>query len=170
MNDTYKRQLEEIYKSNYERHIRYATFLLHNSNLAEDMVHKAFLLAIENEEKSKYYPEAWIMKTLKNVCMNYIKQYAIRKPKYDDIIENQPVSEPSFDVNSDTLLTLKQELNAQDYHLLDQYCFQHKTVQEISAETGLTPNHIHVRLFRIRNEIRKIIFPLFVILLFSQEI
>ena len=53
MNDAYKRQLEEIYKSNYERHIRYATFLLHNSNLAEDMVHKAFLLAIENEEKSK---------------------------------------------------------------------------------------------------------------------
>ena len=95
---------------------------------------------------------------------------AIRTAYADNFIENQPVSVPSFDVNSDTMLTLQQELNAQDYDLLDQYCFQHKTVQEISEETGLTPNHIHVRLFRIRNEIRKIIFPLFVILLFSQEI
>ena len=98
MDDAYKRQLEEIYKSHYDRYIRYATYLLHNSNQAEDMVHEAFLLAVAHEDKSKEHPEAWIMKTLKNVCMNHIKKYAVRKPKLDDFIENQPTSEPSFDV------------------------------------------------------------------------
>lgn len=170
MDDAYKRQLEEIYKSHYDRYIRYATYLLRNSNQAEDMVHEAFLLAVAHEDKSKEHPEAWIMKTLKNVCMNHIKKYAVRKPKLDDFIENQPITEPSFDVTSDTMIALKQELSPEDYDLLDQYCFQRKSVQEISDATGLSPNHIHVRIYRIRKTIIQLFFLLLVILRHVHEI
>lgn len=170
MDDAYKRRLEEIYKSHYDRYIRYAAYLLHNSNQAEDMVHEAFLLAVAHEDKSKDHPEAWIMKALKNVCMNRIKQYAVRKPKLDDFMENQPTAEPSFDVTSDTMIALKQELSEEDYGLLDQYCFQHKTVQEISDATGLSPNHIHVRIYRIRKMIIQLFFSLLVILQHVHEI
>lgn len=170
MDDAYKRRLEEIYKSHYDRYIRYAAYLLHNSNQAEDMVHEAFLLAVAHEDKSKDHPEAWIMKALKNVCMNRIKKYAVRKPKLDDFMENQPTAEPSFDVTSDTMIALKQELSPEDYGLLDQYCFQHKTVQEISDATGLSPNHIHVRIYRIRKMIIQLFFSLLVILQHVHEI
>ncbi|MBR3743427.1 MAG: sigma-70 family RNA polymerase sigma factor [Clostridia bacterium] len=170
MDDAYKRRLEAIYKSHYERYLRYAAYLLHNPAQAEDMVHKAFLLAIENEEKSRQYPEAWIMKTLRNVCLNQIKQYAIRKPKDDAYIESQPVSEPSFDADSDAIMALKQELPEQDYQLLDQYCFQGKSVQEISESTGLSANTIHVRIHRIRKAAEKILFALAVIINLFQEI
>ena len=170
MDDAYKRRIEEIYKSHYDRYIRYAAYLLHNSNQAEDMVHEAFLLAVAHEDKCRDHPEAWIMKALKNVCMNRIRQYAVRKPKLDDFMENQPTTEPSFDVTSDTMIALKQELSEEDYGLLDQYCFQHKTVQEISDATGLSPNHIHVRIYRIRKTIIQLFFSLLVILQHVHEI
>ena len=174
MDEAYRKQLEMIYKSSYQRYIRYAAWLLRNAtgkaDMAEDMVHKAFLLAIENEEKSKHYPEAWIMKALRNVCLNHIKQYAVRKPIEDAYIESQPVSTPSFAADSDAMIALQQELSEEDFALLDQYCFQGKSAQEIGEATGLSPNAIHVRIYRIRKMIEKKLFVLAVIFSLSQEI
>ena len=174
MEDDYKRRLENIYRSHYPRYIRYAEKTLYaytgNTDQAEDFVHRAFLLALEKSDHNNCNPEAWIMVTIRNICMSHMKEYRIRQPILKTYSDQQPKEAPSSSASSDILITLQQELSVPDYKLLYDLTVNGKTVEEISRETGLTPNYIHVRLFRIRKIAEKIIFSLVVIFTLSREI
>ena len=83
MDEDYKARLAEIYRENYSRYIRYAERMLlahtGSTDQAEDLVHQAFLRAVEKEEQSKNHPEEWIRVTIKLYCQNYFKKYGKAK-------------------------------------------------------------------------------------------
>ena len=173
MDEDYKARLVEIYRENYSRYIRYAERMLlahtGSTDQAEDLVHQAFLRAVEKEEQSKDHPEEWIRVTIKLYCQNYFKKYSVRKPILEEYQKQQTDAIPSFDSTSDVLMALKQELSKQDYQIVDGVAVNGKSVEEVSKETGLSPNCIYVRIYRIRKNLKKIFF-LFVILCLFREV
>ncbi|MBR4538482.1 MAG: sigma-70 family RNA polymerase sigma factor [Clostridia bacterium] len=174
MEEDYKRRLEEVYRTYYPQYIRYAEHMLYtrtgSKDQAEDFVHQAFLRAVEKEEKSKLHPEQWIMVTLRFCLLNHFKKYSTRLPILKKLHDKQDTSEPSFAPSSDTLIALQQELPYEDYKLIYDYTVRGKTVQELSAETGIDPSYIYVRIHRIRKIAEKIFFVFVVIIFLAQEV
>lgn len=167
MNEGYKRKLEQIYKENYKTYLSYAKkkLMIYTGNVdgAEDLVHQAFLKAVEKNNQIQDHLEGWIMVTLKNIIMNHLSKYNTRAKKVGEI---QPIeSEPTFADEIDDLVALKQELKEKDYEILYLFAVKRKTVDEISEKTGLTPGNIYVRLYRIRKNVEKILFLLLVVII-----
>ena len=71
MDEGYKRKLEQIYKENYKTYLSYAKkkLMIYTGNVdgAEDLVHQAFLKAVEKNNQIQVHLEGWIMVTLKNI-------------------------------------------------------------------------------------------------------
>ena len=174
MTEGYKNTLETIYRSHYDRYIRYAEYIMYTYtgviDKAEDIVHQAFLLALGKEKQSSKNPESWLMVTIKYICMNQLKQYRVRQPILKSLYDQQPQETSSFTSTSDALIALEQELPIDDYKILYDYTVNGKSVDELSKETGMTPNNLRVRIYRIRKAARKIIFSLLVIFTLFQEI
>ena len=174
MSEGYKSTLETIYRSHYDRYIRYTEYIMYTYtgviDKAEDIVHQAFLLALEKEKQSSKNPESWLMVTIKYICMNHLKQYRVRQPILESLYNGQPKEAASCSSSVDILLSLEQELPPDDYKILYDYTLNGKSVDELSKETGMTPNNLRVRIYRIREAARKIIFSLLVIFTLFQEI
>ena len=174
MEAAYKSKLEELYRSFYPRCIRYAENVLYTytgrTDGAEDLVQQAFMQAMEKWEQCSQSPAGWLMKTIRNNCMNHLKKYRVRQPILKSLYDQQPQEAPSFSSASDVVLTLKQELPPDDYKILYDFTVNGKSVEEISKETGMPPNNLHVRIYRIRKAARKIIFSLIVIFTLFREI
>ncbi|MBR3016509.1 MAG: sigma-70 family RNA polymerase sigma factor [Clostridia bacterium] len=167
MDEDHKRKLEEVYRENYKTYLSYAKrkLMAYTGSVdgAEDLVHQAFLKAVENDDQIQDHLEKWLMVTLKNIIMNHFSKYNTRVKKMKEI---QPIeSEPSFSDEIDDLETLKQELKDKDYEIVYLFAVKKKTVDEISEKIGLTPGNIYVRLYRIRKKIENVLFLLLVVII-----
>ena len=158
MDEDFKQKLEAVYRENYKTYLRYTERKLMaytgGTDGAEDLVHLAFLKAVEKESRGHVCLEGWIMVTLKNTIMNHFDKYKTQMKKSVQPVE----SIPSFSDEIDDLVALKQELTEKDYEILYQFAVKKKKVEEISERTGLTPGNIYVRLYRIRKIAETIIF------------
>lgn len=167
MDEDHKRKLEEVYKENYKTYLSYAKrkLMAYTSSVdgAEDLVHQAFLKAVEKDDTIQDHLEKWLMVTLKNIIMNHFSKYNARVKKMEKIQPKESV--PSFSDEIDDLVALKQELKDKDYEILYLFAVKRKTVDEISEGTGLTPGNIYVRLYRIRKNIEKVLFLLLVVII-----
>lgn len=173
MDEDHKRKLEEVYKENYKTYLSYAKrkLMAYTGSVdgAEDLVHQAFLKAVEKDDQIQDHLEKWIMVTLKNIIMNHFSKYNARVKKMGEIQPKESV--PSFSDEIDDLVALKQELKDKDYEILYLFAVKKKTVDEISERTGLTPGNIYVRLYRIRKNIEKVLFLLLVVIIsFPRQI
>lgn len=173
MDEDHKRKLEEVYKENYKTYLSYAKrkLMAYTGSVdgAEDLVHQAFLKAVEKDDQDQDHLEKWIMVTLKNIIMNHFSKYNARVKKIEEIQPKESV--PSFSDEIDDLVALKQELKDKDYEILYLFAVKKKTVDEISERTGLTPGNIYVRLYRIRKNIEKVLFLLLVVIItFPRQI
>ena len=110
------------------------------------------------------------MVTLRFCLLNHFKKYSTRLPILKKLHDKQDTSEPSFAPSSDTLIALQQELPYEDYKMIYDYTVRGKTVQELSAETGIDPSYIYVRIHRIRKIAEKIFFVFVVIIFLAQEV
>lgn len=167
MDEDHKRKLEEVYRENYKTYLSYAKrkLMAYTGSVdgAEDLVHQAFLKAVENDDQIQDHLEKWLMVTLKNIIMNHFSKYNTRVKKMKEI---QPIeSEPSFSDEIDDLETLKQELKDKDYEIVYLFAVKKKTVDEISEKIGLTPGNIYVRLYHIRKKIENVLFLLLVVII-----
>ena len=167
MDEDHKRKLEEVYRENYKTYLSYAKrkLMAYTGSVdgAEDLVHQAFLKAVENDDQIQDHLEKWLMVTLKNIIMNHFSKYNTRVKKMKEI---QPIeSEPSFSDEIDDLETLKHELKDKDYEIVYLFAVKKKTVDEISEKIGLTPGNIYVRLYRIRKKIENVLFLLLVVII-----
>lgn len=73
-----KNDIEQLFKANYERMYRLAVALLHDNDLAHDIVHDVFttlLDATSNHTSS----EAYLLRAVKNRCLNHIRNCGIHQ-------------------------------------------------------------------------------------------
>ena len=116
--------------------------------------------------------EKWLSNTIKYLCRNYSRTYHGRKEKMANIIRSQVMAAKAqnFEAEIDLKASLEQELSEKDYQLIWKYSVEHRSIEDVARETGMTPNAIRVRICRIKKIISKIICCLIVIICLRQYI
>lgn len=161
MDRDYRRILDQIYVANYDTYHRLAISLLRHyikhTDYAEDIVHDAFVLAAEKAEQSCIYPEAWIAKTIRYLCLNYARTFYTRNEKMpmvaQEIIRKESAS---IESEADFWATLEQHLPRKEYELMEAFYRKGLSVEEIAQATHTKPNTVRVNLYRIRKNIAEI--------------
>ncbi|MCH5220512.1 MAG: hypothetical protein J1F20_08080 [Muribaculaceae bacterium] len=69
---TNKNEIEQVFKDHYVRMYRYAFLLLHDDELARDIVHDVFVSLLEGRFQ-KSITEAYLLKAVKNRSINHIR-------------------------------------------------------------------------------------------------
>ena len=176
MSEEFKQRLERVYIENYNMYYRLAVRLLRmytgETDHARDVVQDAFETALEKPEQSRMNMEKWLSNTIKYLCRNYSRTYHGRKEKLANIIRSQVMAAKAqnFEAEIDLKASLKQELSEKDYQLIWKYSVEHRSIEDIARETGMTPNAIRVRICRIKKIIFQIICCLIVIICLRQYI
>jgi RNA polymerase sigma-70 factor (ECF subfamily) len=150
-------QLSGVYELYSADLFRYSYSILKNREEAEDAVQEVFVKYAENESsfKGDCSYKTWLLVIARNYCFNRIKNKnfnnaAINDDGFDGIFN------PDYDMNislKDALLNLTEEYNELIY--LREY--EGFSYMEIGAITKLSPENVKIKLFRARQELRKIL-------------
>lgn len=70
--------IERLFKANYERMYRLAVAILHNQDLAHDIVHDVFAALLDNQSDNMA-SEAYLLRAVRNRCLNYIRDCGIHQ-------------------------------------------------------------------------------------------
>lgn len=71
-------QIEQLFKAHYARMFRLALALLHDADLARDIVHDVFASLLDSDHKKAVTP-GYLLAAVRNRCLNYIRDCEIRK-------------------------------------------------------------------------------------------
>lgn len=104
---TTQNHIEQLFKANYERMHRLAVALLHDEDLAHDMVHEVFASLLDSAS-SRAVGEAYLLRAVRNRCLSHIRdcgihqrienRYFIENKEYDD--EDWPDEETITSIHS----------------------------------------------------------------------
>lgn len=157
--------LEEIDRAFGKRCLQLAKSILRNDQDAEECINDAYLrlwkLAPANLPTSL---EPYLMKTVRNLCINRIKKRAAERDGCEG--EDIPLHELEFCLAEVSLpedeVALRQLINRflsslerRDMLLFVRRYWYSDSIEVLSAASGMTPNHIHQRLYRIRKKLRQ---------------
>ena len=161
--------IKALYEANYRTLYRVVCNLLYagvgHTEDAQDIIQEVFLLAAWKEIYSHPKPEAWLIQTAKNLSMNYLRANRRKNHAYNHAAKlslvkhprrSQGYLEPSVNDHgaSEIHLSLQQELSPEEWELVQRYCIENQSVEEIAASLGLSPNAVYARIFRIRKKIK----------------
>lgn len=162
--------LEELHRKHYDTLLRLARNRLRQSAAsvqdAEDVVQQAFLLAAEKDISAHEAPVKWLMKTISNLCMNRSTSATRTKQKQQRLIQktldNSPVrsvyaveTAVSETDKQEVLMLIQQVLTQEDAELLQQYCMEDVSINELAARKGMKPVALRVYVHRLRSKLKK---------------
>ena len=70
--------IEQLFKANYERMYRFAVAILHDDDLAHDIVHDVFASLLDNTSYSAV-TESYLLRAVRNRCLNHIRDCGIHQ-------------------------------------------------------------------------------------------
>lgn len=80
---------DALYKDNFPRMIKQATYLLKNQQIAEELVNEAFLILLYKRDQLQTHPNisGWLTRTLKNLILDELKsaKHRLELPLNEDI-------------------------------------------------------------------------------------
>lgn len=135
---------------------RYSLSLLKDTEDAKDAVHETFIRYSENESqfRGESSQKTWLLVIARNYCYSKMKKADRANVRIDD---NDPiVYNPEYDVG----LTLKAAINNL-YHeqseLLFLKVYYNYSYVEIAEITNQTVENVAIKLYRIRQKLKKIL-------------
>ena len=132
------------------------------------MVQEVFCRAIRHEVWQHENPAGWLIVATNNVCSKLYKEHVRqgkRQEKLERRIKDAKPAEvrtmfegaaPSETEISDIMMTFEKSLSSEDAELIKEYCINDTPIEEISERTGLSANHIRVKIHRIRKLLLKL--------------
>ena len=73
-----RNDIERLFKANYERMYRLAVAILHDDDLAHDIVHDVFTAILDNKSDNAV-TEAYLLRAVRNRCLNHIRDCGIHQ-------------------------------------------------------------------------------------------
>jgi RNA polymerase sigma-70 factor (ECF subfamily) len=136
---------------------KYSYSILKNREEAEDAVQEVFVKYAENEDsfKGDCSCKTWLLIIARNYCFNRIKNKNFNNTDIDDESFNETTN-PDYDMNislKDALMKLSEEYNELIY--LREY--EGLSYNEIAGITKLSLENVKIKLFRARQELRKML-------------
>lgn len=160
-----ERIVQELYEQYGKQMLGYAYQFLQSYELAEDVVHEAFLRIFNNLEKISQMEcrnrKAYLVKVIERICIDtYNREKRQQRISAElDLCEPEPEGMDSLWEGFDAQLTrewLLEELgrlSAQDRDLLAYRVLHGWTYREIAEMTGLGESNISVRISRLRKRL-----------------
>lgn len=160
-----------FYNSYYHRFFRYAYYYVNNKHTAEDITHDALLYYWENRENIP--PETdvlgYIMLTVKNKCLNYLKHLKVENSYNKKYIELQEWEIRTRimtleDQDYDTIFTNEimnivtaslTKLPQQTQFIFIENRFKNKSRKEIAAEMGVSLQKIDYHINKANEHLYK---------------
>ena len=147
------RQLENLYRANFQRVYNYAFYSLLNSAEAEDVTSAVFVKVVANIDKydaSRASFGTWVTHIAHNVLVDY---YRTRKPavSLEKVVVDEPSIEDDYPVLDDRqqrVAKLLACLSEQDRELIYLKYYQEKKNVEIAQLLDMNPSTIATRLRR----------------------
>lgn len=147
------RQLENLYRANFQKVYNYAYYRLLNHADAEDVTSAVFLKAVSNIDRfdpSKASFSTWILRIAHNVMVD---RYRTRKPSVplEAISGNEPSCEdeyPALDERQKRVAELLSCLPEDDRELVYLKYYQEKKNIEIAKMLDMNPSTVATRLRR----------------------
>ena len=75
---TNNNDIERLFKANYKRMYRLAVAILHNDDLAHDIVHDVFASLLDNKSDN-LATEPYLLRAVRNRCLNHIRDCGIHQ-------------------------------------------------------------------------------------------
>jgi len=166
------RWLAQFYEENYRRVYRLAVYRLRQGSGriedAEDVVQEVFCRAIRHEVWQHENPAGWLIVATNHVCSELYKEHVRRGKRQEKLEQKIKAAKPAevrtlFDGAapseteiSDIMMTFEKSLSSEDAELIKEYCINDTPIEEISERTGLSANHIRVKIHRIRKLLLKL--------------
>ena len=147
------RQLENLYRANFQRVYNYAYYSLLNSAEAEDVTSAVFVKVVANIDKydaSRASFGTWITRIAHNVLVDY---HRTRKPtvSLEKVVVDEPAVEDDYPVLDDRqqrVAKLLACLSEQDRELIYLKYYQEKKNVEIAQLLDMNPSTVATRLRR----------------------
>lgn len=164
LKDRSERALEEIEKVYGKRCLQLARSILRNDQDAEECVNDAYLrLWRLPPARLPSSLEPYLMQTIRNLCINRIKQKAAARNGGEEDI---PLHELEYCLAEVALpedeIALRQLINRflstlerRDMLLFVRRYWYSDSIEALSAASGMTANHIYQRLHIIRKKLRQ---------------
>ena len=74
----HKNDIEQLFKAHYGRMYRFAVAMLHDDDLAHDIVHDVFASLLDNTSDSAV-TESYLLRAVRNRCLNHIRDCGIHQ-------------------------------------------------------------------------------------------
>ncbi len=149
--------LSGLYEKYSEDIFKYSFSILKDMEEAKDAVQEVFVRYAKSEDsfRNDCSYKSWLLIITRNYCFNRIKNKNYNSEDIDGDDFNESYS-PDYDMQislKEALMKLPEEYNELIY-LKEYEGFSYKEIAEI---TKLSPENVKIKLFRARQELRKIL-------------
>lgn len=148
---TSRNDIERLFKTHYVRVYHLAAILLHDDDLARDIVHDIFTSLLDSPSNTPITP-GYLLKAVRNRCLNHIRnceihqrivnRYFIENEDYDT--DEQQVEE-TIRLMHDLIIS---DLTPQARRVINLRFFEGLSFAQISAEMGISENAVYRHLRR----------------------
>lgn len=155
---TYRNDIEQLFKEHFAQMHRLAVALLHDDDLARDIVHDVFTTLLEGEPGIAV-SAGYLMRAVRNRCLNHIRDCNIHQRIASRLfIENEEYdSEHWHDEKTITRIydVISSELSSQEQRIIELRFFCGLRFSEVACEMGISQNAVYKHLRHALLLIRK---------------
>ena len=150
-------QITKLYQEMYGRMVAYASSVLGDRNLAEEVVQDTFCIFCVKAETALQHenPQGWLMRTLQNVIRNMQRHRATMNRLIMQTLQVENLDELLVYDEEDVDLLYGDLAARDDFQLLKLVVLDGCTMLEAAKEYGITVEACKKRIQRIRTYLKK---------------
>ncbi|GHV06021.1 hypothetical protein FACS1894217_03890 [Clostridia bacterium] len=157
-----RQKMSDIYERYRSRYIYIAMKALNDHARAEDAVHAAFVDMLAQKEKIFALSCSDFLRYSDCIVSNKSLDILRREKKHVEIYDDMPDDTDVGDIvlrnmNIEKLMAVLDTLGDDEQRILrSKYIFK-RSYQDIAAEMGLTLKNVEIRLYRVRQKVKRIL-------------
>jgi len=157
-----EKEFDRIYIAHYPALFRYAYTMVHDSIMAEEMVHQVFLKILEKKAPLNIHTslKAYLYRSVNNECLNYIKHQKIKNDFEVQTIKamsnktESPLAKLQYRELEQRLKKAINELPEQCRTIFQMSRFEELRYAEIATQLGLSVKTVETQMSRALKKLR----------------
>ncbi len=153
-----KNDIEKLFKSNFSRMLRVAVAILHDEDIARDIIHGIFASLMESTDLS-LISTGYLVTTTKNRCLNHIRDLGLRQRILNRIfIENEDYEReewPDEETINHINEIIQDQLSEQSRKIIELRFEKGMKFSEIATVMGISETAVYRHLSNGLNTLRK---------------
>ena len=156
--ETFRQQLDELYRENFQLMYRVAKSVTGNRYDAEDAVQNVFVKLIQGQPSSNFQknPKAYLCKAAMNEARNIVRSCRLRREVEADMSELDIAADGDKDKLRERLIAALSELDPHLVAMLTLRFEQGYSCKEIAEELGRTNLGVRLNLHRVLRKLGKL--------------